>query len=934
MVKGYEFSIAHINVRSLFTNFDIFKDHVFHFSYDIIAVTETWLSADVLDDAVYVHGYSIILKDRPTRAGGVAFYIKNDIDYVPFNLIQDNVEQLWIQIKVGKEKLALGVAYRPDWVQITNFFNALEESLAYVVPACDDLICVGDFNIDLLQVNSLKSNNFFEFIDVFGFKQIINSPTRITSTTQTLIDVIIVSNEQSIADSGAREMHGMSDHLLVFCKIKLKAPCIQACIRTYRDYKNFSLDEFNMNLELIPWNNILQLNNIDEKILFFNENLLQLYNSHVPVKTAKFTKPPAPWLTDTVKLMQKLRDNALKRFKGTKNIHHWNYYKSLRNVTTNAIRREKKAYLEYRFRNFNKKNPWKDLKTLSIYNKVSKSEIPQHLQDANKINNYFVDSVREMSIAPDTNLITFYTGNVRTNNVFSFKLVSEDEVAKIIRNIKSKSVGTDNIGIQLINLGCPFLIPYITHIVNFCLEFSVFPECWKIARIRPLPKTNVPVDFKDLRPISILPTFSKILERVMDMQLRAFLNEHNLLPETQSGFRAGYSCTTALTNILDDILTAIDTNKLTALVLLDFSKAFDTLNHKMLLSILHYVGISNDAISLFKNYLSDRTQVVQISNQKSDYRSVGSGVPQGSILGPLLYTVYTSNLGSVCKSCFNHFYADDTQVYYSFDSEDVAMANNIINTETNNLINMAEKHSLIINPSKSQVMLFGRRKARKSVANHLAVVIKNTQLPVTDLSRNLGLYVDSELRFKKHVSLCIQKAYSNLKFIYLNRHILSKETKTVLVEALVLSQFNFCDTVYGPCLDSVDVIRVQRIQNCCLRLIFGLRRRDHVSHKLKELHWLNMLNRRKMHSFCLFHKIITSETPPYLFKKINFRTDVHNLNLRNKGLITPPFHRTSVFQRSFTYNIAKLYNSLPLNFKNVSHIKFKKLVFSLLFDTQ
>lgn len=929
----HEFSIAHVNARSLFTNFDIFRDHLLINDYNIIAVTETWLSADEAEIAVSIHGYELIHKDRnDRRGGGVAFYLKKELQYDLFNTTVDGIEQLWIKVKLGKTRVVFGVAYRPEWVNLNDFLNALEQSITYAIPLCDNLICTGDFNIDLLKINSSKSIHFLNMINTFGLYQLINSPTRITKNSSTLLDVIIVSNKKVVSESGVKELHGLSDHCLVYCKFMVESTSSSVCTRTYREFKNFDHESFNMSLEAVQWNLILNCNSIDEKLLFFNENLLNVINTHAPIRTAKFSKPPSPWLTDTIKLMQRLRDNALVRFKRSKNIHHWNYYKSLRNLTTNAIRREKRAYLEYRTRISNKRTLWKDLKDLNVYNKSQIPTIPLNLQDANKINNYFIESVNAITTAPDQNLIDFYSNNRENNSdaVFSFTTISEEVVVKIIKTINSKSVGVDDIGIELINLSCPFLVPYITHVVNFCLEHNVFPKCWKTARILPLPKTKNPTELKDLRPISILPTFSKILERAMDFQLRDFLNSHSLLPVTQSGFRKGYSCTTALAKILDDILIAIDNNQLTALVLLDFSKAFDTINHKVLLAILHYIGLSNDAILLLKNYLLDRSQLVKLANQVSDIRAVGSGVPQGSILGPLLYTIYTSTLGNSIKSCSYHFYADDTQLYYSFNPKDIFFANNLINTDLNNLIAVAEKHSLIINPSKSQIMLFGRRKSRTANINNLVIQVKNSQLPITEASRNLGLHIDSDLRFKKHISLCIQKAYLNLKFIFSNRHILNKNTKIILTEALVLSQFNFCDTVYGPCLDSVDSARIQRIQNCCIRLIFGLRRRDHVSHKLPELKWLNMAGRRIMHSYSLFHKVLTLKTPPYLFEKVRYRSDVHNINIRSKGLLTPPFHRTSMYQRSFSYNIAKYYNSLPPQFKKLPQFKFKKQLYSYL----
>lgn len=183
----------------------------------------------------------------------------------------------------------------------------------------------------------------------------------------------------------------------------------------------------------------------------------------------------------------------------------------------------------------------------------------------------------------------------------------------------------------MLRLCCPFIVPYITHM-------------WKIPVVIPLPKTKDPAEYGDLRPISILPCLSKVIEKIVAEQIRVFLDTNNILPEYQSGFRSQYSCSTALSFILTDILTAIENGETTILVLIDYSKAFDCINHEVLLSILSYIGFTNDAITFFKSYLYNRSKRVKVNNTYSTGITLDSGVPQGSILGPLLYTIYTVHL--------------------------------------------------------------------------------------------------------------------------------------------------------------------------------------------------------------------------------------------------------------------------------------------------
>lgn len=221
-----------------------------------------------------------------------------------------------------------------------------------------------------------------------------------------------------------------------------------------------------------------------------------------------------------------------------------------------------------------------------------------------------------------------------------------------------------------------------------------------------------------------------------------------------------------------------------------------------------------------------------------------------------------------------------------------------------------------------------------SVQNSVHITIAGKPIPLKTDAKNLGLVFENNLRFRKHVNLMLKRSYFSLKLIYPNRHILDIGVKKMLCDSLVLSHFNHCDVVYDACLDSFDKKRIQKVQNSCMRLIFGIRRRAHISHKLKELNWLNMQSRRTLHQRCFFYKIINNRTPPYLHRKLSFRTDVHNVNVRRKDLLTVPKHSKELFKRSFSYNIVHSINSLDAGDMQMSYPLFKRKHFGLLFDNQ
>ena len=343
------------------------------------------------------------------------------------------------------------------------------------------------------------------------------------------------------------------------------------------------------------------------------------------------------------------------------------------------------------------------------------------------------------------------------------------------------------------------------------------------------------------------------------------------------------------------------------------------------MAILKYLGFSRDACFLIESYLTGRLQTVKLNGQKSRSIRVYVGVPQGSILGPLFFTLYTSQLGTFLKYCFKHIYADDSQVYLSFKPHQMLEGTNKLNEDLNSLVQASKNHCLQLNPKKCQLLLFGPTASRKENLNLINVFIDGERLENSMSARNLGLLVDVDLRYTAHINNCIKKAFINLKLIYNQRHLLNSELKKVLCDSLVLSNFSFCDAVYGPCLLEVDSKRIQLIQNHCVRLIGGIRKYDRgVTEKMREIGWLNMKERRCLHSLVLFYKIIFNKRPSYLYQKVKFRYDAHNLDLRHKQQLSPPLHRTAQYEKSFSYQVYYLYNKIPENLKGQNIVKFKK----------
>lgn len=909
--------VAHLNIWSLLPKINYIRNIILQ--YDILTLSETWLSSNVSNTSISISNYNLIRKDRDNRGGGVAAYVHKSLN---FKLINSNalIEQLWFSLKLKSSTYVFGVIYRSPSLNYKTFIDELEISFTLCTSVSDKIICLGDVNINMLFPSNPPTKYFIEFLKCFNLTQHISEPTRTAQGSVSLIDIILSSDSALVKSSGV-EVNHESDHDLVYCIVNVKSVKQTPTIVTYRDFKHLNNEEFEKDLNLLPLQQIYFTDNINHKLRILNNNIVYLFDKHAPFKTVKITKKPAPWLTDTIKLMMKLRDKAKFKFKMSRSVAHWDYYKTLRNLTTASIKREKKAYFTYKLKQCNTKDFWRELSYLNIQ-KCRDRQIPENLCNPNEINNYFVDSIPTLLADKETE--NFYLNSSTQNVKFEFSTVTEHEVLSLVNGVKSNAVGSDGINIKMLKLCCPVIIKYITHIINSCITKHVFPDSWKAAIVIPLPKVNEPKTYSDLRPISILPTLSKILEKLMNKQITYYLNSRNLLPETQSGFRQFHSCTTALINITDDILQAYDDGKITVLVLLDYSKAFDTIDRDLLFSILQYIGFSTDAIGLIKSYFDKRLQTIKIDNKISSARQSLRGVPQGSILGPLFYTIYTFNFSRYIEFSKIHMYADDTQIYHSFQLSEFNKSIEELTKDLNKLYQVSTKHALKLNPSKSCVVLVGRNSDCEKIKDAVHITINNAEIAVKDEAKNLGLILDSSFRYKSYINSCIQKAYLNLKLLFPHRAYLDQTQKKILCETLVLSHFTYCCEIYSNCIDYDTSMRIQRVQNSCLRYIYGIRKYDHISSALKNSNWLNMKNRRLLQTASLYHKIILNKKPPYLYNKITFRTDVHNLNLRFRGLITAPQHRTAIFERSFQYNISKIYNNIPSYLKSLSIKSFRK----------
>ena len=410
------------------------------------------------------------------------------------------------------------------------------------------------------------------------------------------------------------------------------------------------------------------------------------------------------------------------------------------------------------------------------------------------------------------------------------------------------------------------------------------------------------------------------------MQMTDYFTQNDLFPTSQSDYRMDHSTTTATVNISDDIFRGLDEKQATVLVLLDLSKAFDSVDHSLLLAKLNYYGFDDLVLSFFHTYLESRYQSVRTNDETSVPQLVASGVPQGSILGPLLFLVYTFDIGTEIRVCSLQSYADDMALFLTFTPADYELSANIINNDLKHIYVYCKNHCLKLNAKKTDMILFCPTTEYEHIQNNMNIVINNETLSFSESVKYLGVIFDKNLRFKEHVKVLLQRVYVRLKLLYANKSILNYKVRKKLCESFVLPIFHYCDILYYFCLDTATKKRIQIAQNTCCRFINNLRKYDHITQHFQQLKWLNMESTARYHLVTFVHRLLLTCTPAYLRNKLIARNQIHNLNIRHYYTLTMPQHSTSLFERSFSYHAIYHYNSVDIQFKTYKMDAFKKII--------
>ncbi len=530
----------------------------------------------------------------------------------------------------------------------------------------------------------------------------------------------------------------------------------------------------------------------------------------------------------------------------------------------------------------------------------------------NSFNKHFISSgsiFNEISVSDISNPSPLPREDSPT---FSFSPILRGEVLTALKNLDiKKSAGPDEVEPYFLKVAAEIIAGPLVHIFNLSLEQNVVPDVWKSALVVPLLKGGDPTNLNNYRPISKLSVIAKILESIVSEQLKEFLVSNSILSRFQSGFRKNHGTVTATMKVLNDITCALDNGRSCAAVFIDLTKAFDTVNHGILLSRLYSIGLSETALGWIRNYLKNRCQRVQIKGSISDSLSIESGVPQGSILGPLLFTLYINNLGDNLSDACIHLYADDTIIYCFASSIDscISKLQEAFVIVQRNLLSL----KLVLNDKKTKCMVFSRKHKCESSPPPL-YSLQGNSVELVSSYRYLGFVLEEDLSFKLHVKQLLSKLRLQLGFYFRNSACFSQSAKRKLVEATFLPVLDYGDVFYRnttkALLQSLD-----SVYHSALRFITRTNYYTHHCALYEMVGWPSLHLRGYKHWLILVYKAIVGQLPLYMTSLLTVNSQGYNLRSSRYILLNVPLMKTEFGKTAFIYSAPTAWNEIQRSLK-------------------
>ena len=879
-------------------------------SRSVIALQEVWsVSTDLK-----INGFHpLIASSRNNKnGGGLGFYISKNLDFEILNdfvTLENSYESQAVLVKIGFQEVCILNIYRPPSGNVEEFNDYFKEQLKAVNALKKLVIVCGDFNLNWLETKSKGIRTYRETLDDFLMEQLVNVPTRVTKETSTLIDHISVSSDLQNAIVVTKVLDSdMSDHktLLITCDFKKGHEIKESNKDFHFNKKNIeslrsALMEYKWDVWCFRHQYCSVTESYDDFIDILQENMFKFCSSKVRKEKKQYNEAKKPWISkDILNLMKKYHKMRTKNKKANKKFTDEELKKLKKDLNT-QMKRAKREYFSNKFKNIlnNQKEIWKTVNQLLgrkkkenicpqnlVYNgkEIKKCDVPSHM------NQFFANIGKDLASNVKGSLLTseeYLLKVEKPKTMFKFKTVEIEDVLNVIKNLNSKkSSGYDHLSNYVLKeIKFEIAIP-LTFIINKSLQSSEVPKVMKKAKVVPIYKSGPKDDITNFRPVSLLPVISKLLEKLVKAQVSDYLEENDIWCQNQFGFRKKHNVIHPILQLISDVESK--KNLYSAAIFLDLKKAFDTVDHEILLRKLEYYGIKGTELNWFSSYLEDRSQFVEIDGFASETLELEVGLPQGSILGPLLFILFINDLPSATE-LISYLFADDSN--FLFQDKDLKSLEYKINEELKVIGDWFASNKLTVNTQKSHCILFQKSKKQDLDISLFMEGMKLEQVKSEEGMKFLGIKINQNLSWEGHINEKMKKARKGLFALKQVSNLLSLSIRKSIYYSLIHSHLTFGIVIWYQKLGKQKKMELERLQKRAIRSLYVLRFNAHTDRYFKKLEILKLQDVYISECITFIKKFTLGECPLSLRKYICPVN--HKYNTRKEGQIFRTVHKNS-----------------------------------------
>ena len=903
---------------------------------DIALLQETWLNKG--DSAVLAeikdHGFDVIHANRTMRdiGGGVTVIFKPEMN-LKRSQRKESHKSFEVNITILKGRntnIKIVNLYRTPYtkkhrVTPKTFLKEFENLLETLALYSGQLLIVGDFNMHIEKPDDIYAQQLISSLDECNLTQHQDKPTHIHGG---ILDLLITSENMKPNNTTVHYDNLDSDHYPVLFQIEGQKNIDRAPNITFqrRKYSELDVDKFKMEISKSILNDSDYIKNLntDDLVATYKSTLTKLIDNHCPVQTKRCRKRPhSQWYTAELRDLKRTKRAAERKYRKSKDSIDWNAFCKIRNIYSWQQKETRSKYYKKHIENCdNMKNMYKVINQLAGNEDLAiLPSLKDDQKTADDFSHFFNDKIEKLrsDIKKEQNMDnnSYYQDIIENNEcdkISTFTILNCQEVKDIIESMNSKSCDLDPIPSWLVKKCLPELLPVLTAIINTSLCNANFPSKLKHANVRPTikDKSGDTDALNNYRPISNTAFLAKVLEKAALNQINAHIKANDLHAKNQSGYRKGHSCETALLKIVNDIVGMTKNQGNAILILLDLSAAFDTIDHKILTEkLIKEFGITGNVLDWISSYLESRTFSVSIRNSTSIIQNLLYGVPQGSLLGPLLFILYVKYLESIATKygLKIHIYADDTQLYIKIDPHSAQITKECIEKCLEEIRKWMFSNYLKINTTKTKMIQIT---TKKDNSLHFEVYYDNTKVENSSKVETLGVQLDANLTMASFIAEKCKSCYYHLRNLGRIKKSLSTKIRIQLVHNLVLSKLDYCNSLLALVPDYL-IKKLQKVQNSAVRLIYDLKRRCHVTQYLKEAHFLPV-SKRIDFKLCLFmYKISTGVAPSYLCNSFSRFEATRDLRVGRDIL---SFQYFNINKNDIFTVMVQLWNKLPFDIKN------------------